>query len=69
MRGQYKSDRSDPYGLRTASAEAANTLICLTNQASFLLGRQLQTLEQAFVDEGGFTERMYRARQSKRRGS
>ncbi len=68
VRGQYKSDRSDrsdrsdgsdPYGLRTASAEAAaNTMICLINQASFLLGRQLQRLEQAFVDEGGFTERM-----------
>ena len=72
VRGRYKSDMSDgsdSCGLRTASAEAAaNTLICLTNQASFLLGRQLQTLERAFVDEGGFTERMYRARQSKRGG-
>ncbi len=76
VRGRYKSDRSDmsdgsdPCGVRMASAEAAaNTMICLVNQASFLLGRQLQTLERAFVDEGGFTERMYRARQSKRRGS
>ncbi len=76
VRGRYKSDRSDqsdgsdPCGLRTASPEAAaNTMICLVNQTSFLLGRQLQTLEQGFVDEGGFTERIYRARQSKRRGS
>jgi len=56
------SDRSDPYSLRTASAEvAANTLICLINQASYLLGRQLQRLEQQFLTEGGFTERLYKA--------
>jgi len=62
-----QSDRSDPYGLARASAEvAANTLICLINQASYLLGRQLQKLEQAFLDEGGFTERLYRERQHRR---
>lgn len=66
--GPDKSDRSDPYGLRTATPEvAANTLICLINQASFLLGRQLQRLEQQFLDEGGFTERLYRERQARRR--
>jgi four helix bundle suffix protein len=59
-----KSDRSDPYSLKTASPEiAANTLICLINQASYLLGRQLQKLEQQFLEEGGFTERLYQARQ------
>ena len=58
-----KSDRSDPYSLKTATAEvAANTLICLINQASYLLGRQLQRLEQQFLTEGGFTERLYKAR-------
>ena len=71
VRGRYRaggSDRSDAYGLRTADSEtAANTLICLVNQASYLLGRQLRTLEQAFLDEGGFTERLYRVR-SERRG-
>jgi len=46
---------------------AANTLICLINQASFLLGRQINTLEQKFLQEGGFTENMYRARRSRRR--
>lgn len=62
-----KSDRSDPYGLRTASAEvAANTLICLINQASYLLGRQIQALEQTFLNEGGFTERLYRERRRAR---
>ena len=62
-----KSDRSDPYRIRTASPEvAANTLICLINQASFLLRRQLQKLEQSFLNEGGFTERLYRERQARR---
>jgi four helix bundle suffix protein len=63
-----KSDPSDPYGISTAPPEvAANTLICLINQASFLLGRQLQRLEQQFLEEGGFTERLYRERQARRR--
>ncbi|MBI5206116.1 MAG: four helix bundle protein [Nitrospirae bacterium] len=62
------SDRSDPYSFKTATAEvAANTLICLINQASYLLGRQLQRLEQQFLTEGGFTERLYHARQQARR--
>lgn len=64
------SDRSDPYGIKTASPEvAANTLICLINQASYLLGRQLQKLEQDFLTEGGFTERLYKQRQAARSSS
>lgn len=59
----------DPYNIGTVSPEiAANTMICLINQASFLLGRQLQSLERQFLDEGGFTERLYRVR-SRRRDS
>jgi four helix bundle suffix protein len=74
VRGKYrsdesdKSDGSDPYCIRTAGAEtAANTLICLINQASFLLGRQSRKLEQSFLNEGGFTERLYQARMKSRR--
>ena len=62
-----RSDESDPYGISTATPEvAANTLICLINQASFLLGRQLLKLEQQFLAEGGFTERLYRERKARR---
>ena len=62
-----RSDASDPYKILSAPPEvAANTLICLINQASFLLGRQLQRLEQGFLKEGGFTERLYRMRQEHR---
>lgn len=66
--GSDMPDTSDPYSIKTASAEvAANTLICLINQASYLLGRQLQMLERAFLQEGGFTERLYRERSRARR--
>jgi len=62
------SDKSDSYSIRTASAEkVANTLICLINQASFLLGRQIRRLEESFVNDGGFTERLYQARMKSRR--
>lgn len=58
-----KSDRSDSYAFRTASAEvAANTLICLINQASSLLNRQIRQLEKDFLTNGGLRERMTRAR-------
>jgi four helix bundle suffix protein len=41
---------------------AANTLICLVHQTNFLLDQQLRQPEQRFVEEGGFTERLYRVR-------
>jgi len=43
-------------------ATAANSILCLGNQASFLLGRQIQTLERQFIEQGGFTERMHAVR-------
>lgn len=61
------SDTSDPYGISGAQPEvAANTIICLINQASYLLGRQMKKLEEQFLNEGGFTERLYRERQKHR---
>lgn len=58
-----KSDRSDLYGIKTKTPEqAANTMICLINQASYLLGRQLRALEDRFLQQGGFTEKLYQAR-------
>jgi restriction system protein len=58
---------SDPYGFRTAAPEtAANTLLCLVNQASYLLARQLQNLEREFLDHGGFTERLHASRSRER---
>jgi restriction system protein len=65
-----KSDKSDRYSLLTASAEmAANTLICLINQASSLLRNQIRQLEQDFLAHGGIRERMTRARLEVREAS
>jgi four helix bundle suffix protein len=50
-----------------ADAEtAANTIICLIHQASYLLDQQIRKLEQAFLEEGGLRERMTRARLQER---
>jgi len=68
----YIDDEQDNRGIRPlpnleTKFVAANTLICLINQTSYLLGRQLKRLERDFLAEGGFTERLYRER-TRRRG-
>jgi four helix bundle suffix protein len=45
---------------------AANGALTLLAVACSLLDRQIATLEKAFVDEGGFTERLYRVRSEQR---
>ncbi len=44
---------------------AANTIICLIHQTNYLLDQQLRQLEKAFLEEGGFTERLYRERKKR----
>jgi restriction system protein len=57
---KVRSDRSDESDWSDKSEEEfANTMICLVNQASFLLWKQMQRLEEDFKKEGGFTERLY----------
>jgi four helix bundle suffix protein len=51
-----------PYIEKESPETAANTVICLIHQANYLLDQQLRQLEKAFLQEGGFTERLYRAR-------
>ena len=46
---------------------AANTIICLIHQTNYLLDQQLRQLEKAFLEEGGFTERLYHARTTARK--
>ena len=64
FRASDKSDRSD---WSDNPEVAANTLICLIHQATYLLRRQLENLERQFLSEGGFTEKLYRARTEARR--
>lgn len=45
----------------------ANIAICLINQGTYLLTRQIRRLELDFIQEGGIKERMFRSRQEYRR--
>lgn len=45
---------------------AANMMICLIHQTNYLLDRQLQKLSDDFLNQGGFTERLYRKRNQSR---
>ena len=47
-------------------AICANVIIGLIRVASVLLSRQIQSLEKAFIEEGGLCERMTRARLDER---
>jgi len=42
--------------------EAANLLITLIHQAQFLLNKQMTSLEEKFVREGGYTENLFKKR-------
>ena len=51
----------------TSAQLVANAALSLLNLACYLLDRQIDTLEKNFVEEGGFTERLYRVRAARRR--
>ena len=46
----------------------ANILVCIIHQTNYLLDRQIRQLEKAFIEEGGLSERMTRARIARRAG-
>lgn len=48
---------------------AANTVICVIHQTNYLLDQQLRALEKEFLEEGGFTEKLYHARSKMRNRS
>jgi len=66
----YAPDRSyktySSYVENAPPEVAANTMLCLVHQTNYLLDQLLHQLEQAFLQEGGFTERLYQARQQAR---
>src|SRR3989344_9370780 len=64
----YKSDRTNAtYEAYLQSPESfANVLLCLIHQANYLLDQQLRSLEQAFLKDGGFTEKLYNVRKASR---
>jgi four helix bundle suffix protein len=68
----YRTDRSymtyKTYIEEQKPGTAANTLVCLVHQTNYLLDQQLKQLEERFLSEGGFTERLYQKRRETRRG-
>jgi len=63
----YQKNRSyltyRPYIDHPSSVEtAANAMICIIFQTTYLLDQQLRVLERQFLEEGGFTERLYQVR-------
>jgi restriction system protein len=45
---------------------AANAMLCAVNQAAYLLRRQLESQGRAFLESGGFTEKLHASRTSAR---
>jgi four helix bundle suffix protein len=48
------------------AAVRANAIICLIHQANYLLDQQIATLEDQFITEGGYSERLAAARLTQR---
>ena len=46
---------------------AGNSIICVIHQTNYLLDQQLRQLERQFLKEGGFSERLFNARQDIKR--
>lgn len=67
--GQTRSIESTKSTASTFPEIAANGALALIAVACSLLNRQLASLEKAFVEEGGFTERLYRVRSQNRNRS
>lgn len=61
-----KSTASTKSTVSTFPEIAANGALALLAVACALLDRQIATLEKNFVEEGGFTERLYRVRSAQR---
>lgn len=64
----YRTDKSyQSYRSYISSPEdAANAMICLINQTNYLLDKQITALEEKFVNEGGYTENLFKKRLNKR---
>lgn len=57
-----------PCGSVSSAQLAANGALSLLNLCCHLLDRQLATQGKAFEEQGGFTERLYRVRNQRRKG-
>ena len=77
---KHPSDQSDPTDVSDEQRHAlyaqwldhddpairANALLCLINQANYLLDKQIAALEAQFIKEGGYSEQLATARLAER---
>ena len=65
----YKSNRTyKAYRSYLENQEsAANTAICLINQVNFLLDRQIKSLENQFIKQGGYSENLFWKRENEKK--
>jgi four helix bundle suffix protein len=64
--GDPAADAYRPWLQHADPVVIANSLICLIHQANYLLDRQIRALEQQFIQEGGYSERLHAARLAER---
>ncbi len=66
----YRTNRSyktyQSYIETKGPINASNTMICLIHQTNYLLDKLIKRLESDFLENGGFTERLYTARKHAR---
>lgn len=67
--GSNTTDGTDnPYwSYLVYSERAANAMVCLINQANFLLDKQIQATEKDFVERGGYAENLRRQREEEKK--
>lgn len=66
--GRYGQDGQDGQSIESIESISANAALVLIGVGMALLDRQIKALAESFENEGGFTERLYNRRQSRRRG-
>ena len=67
--GRRKDESYETYRAyfeKRSAGTFANIMVCLINQCNYLLDRQIQSQEAAFVKNGGIRERMLKARLAER---
>jgi four helix bundle suffix protein len=71
--GRYRREGQDMSSMRSISSMnaeiSANAALVLIGVACALLSRQIETQARQFESEGGFSERLYRVRNKRRRNS
>lgn len=65
--GPARTDTDNHKPALSSAALAANAALSLINLCARLLDKQIEAQAKAFENEGGFTERMYRIRQQRRK--